>query len=338
MAVAAGLRYLINFYENRNRLMVGAIAVFMIGVVTGLGCFTYIRNQVWRTETTLWRDAMKKAPRDSRPPWNVAIELAWAKNVQTLQLDVALFLFDKAVTLNHASKFQEARILRNIGLIHSHRGAYGKAIPAYNQGLEIDPNFTEIRYDLISALIMTGKWEQATQEMQKIAGSRTARLSPDYFKLQGFILLWQKQPEKALAYFRKALNMEPNNRAVLLNTGAALSLLNSYSNAEMFLKKAVKASPGDIRPFYALIENSIRAGNLPKAEAYSQQMFSQFSIQTIIDGIGIYTDNYRTAPMSPELIIPVIKQKLTLLPKDFKKLTPVTYRGEPPSGENTTKN
>ena len=247
--------------------MVAVITVFVICVVTGLGCFTYIRNQVWRTETTLWRDAMKKAPRDSRPPWNVAIELAWAKNVQTLQLDVALFLFEKALSLNHANKFQEARILRNIGLIHSHRGAYDKAIHAYNQGLEIDPNFIEIRYDLISALVMNGKWEQATQEVQKIAGNGSARLSSDYFKLQGFILLWQEQPEKALAYFRKALKMEPNNRAVLLNTGVALSLSSSYSNAELFLKKAVRASPGDIRPVYALIENSVRAGDMPKARS-----------------------------------------------------------------------
>ena len=66
-------------------------------------------------------------------------------------------------------------------------------------------------------------------------------------------------------------------------------------------------------------------------------MFSQFSIQTIIDGIGIYSDNYRTAPMSPELIIPVIKQKLALLPEYFKKLTPVKYRGEATSGENSKK-
>ncbi len=329
MAVAAALRYLINFYKIRNRSMVAVITVFVICIVTGLGCFTYIRNRDWRTETTLWRDAMKKAPGDARPLWNLAIELAWAKNVQTLQLDVALFLFEKALSLNHASILQEARILRNMGLIHSHRGAYDKAILVYNQGLEIDPNFTEIHYDLISALIMSGKWEEASQQLHKLGIKKNIRRSSDYVKLQGFILLWQKHPEKALAYFRKALKMEPNNRAVLLNTGSALSVLNSCSNAELFLKKAVKASPGDIRPVYALIENSIRAGNLPKARAYSEQMFSQFSTQTIIDGIGIYTDNYRTAPMSPELIIPVIKQKLALLSEDLKHMAP---------SENASKN
>ena len=83
---------------------------------------------------------------------------------------------------------------------------------------------------------------------------------------------------------------------------------------------------------FALIENSIRAGNLSKAEAYSEQMFSQFSIQTIIDGIGIYVDNYRTAPMSPEHIIPVVKQTGAVVGR-FEENAPSTQR-EGPSDEN----
>ncbi len=36
-------------------------------------------------------------------------------------------------------------------------------------------------------------------------------------------------------------------------------------------------------------------------------MFAEFRIQTIMDGFE-FSDNYRTAPMSAELIIPVVKE------------------------------
>ena len=49
-------------------------------------------------------------------------------------------------------------------------------------------------------------------------------------------------------------------------------------------------------------------------------MFSLFSIQTILGGIESYADNYRTAPMSPEHIIPVVKQHLALLSEDLKRM------------------
>ena len=57
--------------------MVAVLATFMTLIIIGLGCFTYIRNRDWRTETSLWHDAMKKAPQDARPAWNLAIQLAW---------------------------------------------------------------------------------------------------------------------------------------------------------------------------------------------------------------------------------------------------------------------
>ena len=108
-------------------------------------------------------------------------------------------------------------------------------------------------------------------------------------------MLWQNKPEDALLYFKKALNIEPNNRAVLLNTGVSLSLIGDNGNAELFLVRAAERSARDIRPVYALIENSVRAGDLQKAENYTEKMFAEFSIKTIMDGFDLYVDNYLTA-------------------------------------------
>jgi tetratricopeptide (TPR) repeat protein len=322
LPIASGLTYLFGFYKAKNRPLYAIMATFVTLIIIGLGCFTYIRNRDWRTETTLWKDAMKKAPRDARPVCNLAIQLAWGANPTPLHYDVALAMFERAMSLNKAHNFLVTDIFNNIGIIYYHRGAYQKAVETYQKGLEIDPGFNKMRYDLISSLIMLGKWEEGAQEADWLIANTKTRLSPDYYKLKGFILLWQDQPEEALVYFRKVLEVEPNNRAVLLNTGVALSLMGDSSQAELFLIKAGQRTTGDIRPVYALIENSIRAGNQQKIATYVAQMFAQFNIQTIIDGFDILTENYRTAPMSPELIIPVVKKKMLQLIEDMQLLIP----------------
>ena len=105
LPVAIALMYLFNYYQSKNRSMYTILTIFVTLVIIGLGCFTYIRNRDWRTETTLWQDAMKKAPRDARPVSNLAIQLAWEKKPTPLQYDVALAMLQKSMLLNKAQKF-----------------------------------------------------------------------------------------------------------------------------------------------------------------------------------------------------------------------------------------
>jgi len=314
---AAGLKYLVNYYQTKNRSLHAILVTFMMLVIIGLGCFTYIRNRDWRTEATLWQDAMKKAPLDARPITNLAIQLAWGENPTPLQYDVALAMFKKALTLNTARDFIVSDIINNIGVIYYHRGEYQKAIDTYQQGLEMDPGFLKMRYDLISSLIMMGKWEEGAMEADRLVANKKNYLKPEYLNIKGFILLWQNQPENALVYFQKALDMAPANQAVLLNAGVALSLMGEWANAETILKKVVQNTTGDLRPVYALIENSVRAGDMQNAEKYAKRMFAEFGIQTIMDGFELFSDNYRTAPMSAEIIIPVVKKTMTQLIDSF---------------------
>ncbi|RLC19023.1 MAG: hypothetical protein DRI24_01335 [Deltaproteobacteria bacterium] len=321
---AAALKYLIDFYRTKNRSLYVILATFMMLVIIGLGCFTYIRNRDWRTEATLWQDAMKKSPLDARPISNLAIQLAWGENPTPLQYDVALAMFKKAMSLNTARDFLVSDIINNIGVIYYHRGEYQKAIDTYKQGLEIDPGFLKMHYDLINAYIMLGQWEEGTVEADRLIANKKNYLKPEYFNIKGFILLWQNQPENALVYFRKTLEMEPNNQAVLLNAGVALSLMGEWADAEEILIKVTKNVTGDLRPVYALIENSVRAGDMQNAEKYTEKMFAEFAIQTIMDGFELFSENYRTAPMSAEMIIPVVKKTMTRLTGNLDIPTPAT--------------
>lgn len=317
---AALIIYMINYYRDRKQSMVVVMTTFVILLIMGLGCFTYLRNKDWRTEISLWRQAMEKAPLDARPAWNIANAIAWDKNVSLLQLDVGLALFEKALSQNHAIEENKSRILRNMGLIHMRKGAYDQAVTAFKQSLRIDPYFREVRLDLVSAYMMMGRWDAASEQLDAILPAAKTGVAPDYFKMKGYILLWQDQPENALKLLKKASTIEPENADVLLNTGIAFSLSGNHVNADLLLQKAGKISSNTIRIHYALIENSVRAGEMEKARMYARQMLAAFSIKAVFDGFDTYRNNFRTAPIALEFIVPVVQKEMGQMLEDMETL------------------
>jgi tetratricopeptide (TPR) repeat protein len=253
---------------------------------------------------------MEKAPLDARPVCNLAIQLAWSKNPTNAQYEVALAMFKKALTLNMAQNFLITDIINNIGNIYYNRGQYQQAVNVYKRGIRIDPDFLKMRYDLISSLIMLGEWKEGLKHANVLIENKKNYIEPDYYKLKGFILLWQNRLDEALENFRKALKMEPDNKAVLLNTGVALSRMGATANANLFFHRGIKLAPKDIRPFFAIIENSAREGDNKKTENYVNRLFEKFSLMSILGGIEFFSNSYRTAPMSSDIFIPFIRKKI----------------------------
>ncbi len=320
LPVASGINVLFKKYHGTNRIVYISLLMLVGSTIIGLGCFTYLRNQAWRTEATLWRDAMQKAPMDARPICNLAIQLAWGVNPTPLRYDAALALFEKARGLSTAHNFLDQEIVANIGNIYIQKGEYNTAVQYLNQALQMNALYLKARYDLIGALVMLGQWESASLHADLLVDNPKNYVKPDYFNRKGFILLWQKKPEEALIYFDKTLELEPANPAsVWLNAGVAHSLTGQYQKAEILFNEALKNTSRDIRLDFALIENSVRAGNLPDTEKYVKQLFLKFSIQEILDGLAVFSENFRTAPMSSELVIPAVRQKLLQLSTDIEK-------------------
>ncbi|WP_198013862.1 tetratricopeptide repeat protein [Desulforegula conservatrix] len=320
MPVAWGVNEALKRFKGRNCFVYQMIIFTASLVIIWFGINTYSRNNVWKTELSLWYDALKKAPNDARPATNVAIALAWKDNPTLRDYDVAMALFEKTLLMNKARKNLDSDIYGNIAFIYFQRNQFEKSIEFYKKALDIDPDFIKGRFDMVKPLIMLGRWEEASKEMDLLLNNRKGYLKSDYLNVKGLILLWQNRPDEALHYLRQALHKSPWDSSVYLNIGRALSMTGHYKNAEWFLSRLGRKEPANMFTTFCLIENGVKSGNMTVAEKYAEEMLGNNSIVSINTMLKVLPVFYQTVPVSADIIKPVIMKKIReLLGKDDKQ-------------------
>jgi len=316
--VSVWVKWLIDYYREKQFSMYIIIVSFVTILLIGLGTGTYIRNMAWATEKSLWEDAMHKAPRSARPLTNLAWEMSYGKNAKAENYDLALKLYKKSLSLQKSRELSNPVILNNMAGIYLRKGESQKAVELMEKALDINPDYNRGRYDFIQILITSGKWDEASKNADRLISK--AKNHEGYLNIKGFILLKQKRPEEAIEYFQKSLKIAPNFKTTLMYMGSALSLSGYYSRADWFLNRAAQKSSGDIMNYFCLLENSLRAGDESGAEKYTEKLFTLFSLKTIETNLKILSRNYRSAPVSKNLIAPIIKNKLMEISDNFKLL------------------
>ncbi len=311
LPVTAGVRYLVQTYRDRNKVVAGAVVVCLVAVVIGFGRFTYDRNRAWKSHRTLWMDALSKTKTDARPVANMALTLAWGNDATWKTKRLALGLLKTALQLNLHREDLSAEIYGNMASLFLHWGNYERAVELYQKGLQADPGFVKNRCDLIQPLFRLGRLEEALSQAEKLVDHPAGKNNPDYYNIYGFLLLWQQKPARALDFFQKALDIDPYNFPnIILNTGCALSRAGHYARAEWFYNywfhKGRKRYSPDMIPFFLLIENSERSGNHEKSMAYAKKLLAAFNLVSVLEKLRFMEFQRETVPLEKNLIAPVI--------------------------------
>lgn len=303
--VAYLFSYLLFTYKQKP-LIYGLIVLLIISVVSFFSAGTYIRNQAWKNDITLWQDAVIKAPNNARASNILAIRLAWGNHsTHPKRYDMALELFRNSLEKQIPRKDVKAEIYGNMALIYFHRkNEPEKAFEYFDKALEVNPGNLKIRRDLVNSLTIEKKFDDALKHANMLL--KKNENNGLYHNLKGHILLWQQQPAKALTHFQKALGLMHRKNSVILNASVALSRAGHYERADGLLKEAIRRNPDNMTFYFAIIENSIRAGENYRAEEYAKNMFRHFDDQQIKNGVENYTDNPKYAPLSREVISSVV--------------------------------
>ncbi|MGB7288074.1 MAG: tetratricopeptide repeat protein [Salaquimonas sp.] len=183
---------------------------------------------------------------------------------------------DKGIGLYYASALQSA-------------GRDDQALAVMQQMVIYHPNDNDVLAAYGKALASNGDLIKALE----VIGRAQRPDNPDWKLLsaQGAVLDQLERPEEARGYYQKALVLVPNEPTVLSNLGMSYLLTNDLSQAEQYLRKAIKYRNADsrVRQNLALVvglqgrfeeAEKIAAGELSKADAqanvtYLRQMLSQ---------------------------------------------------------------
>ena len=318
LPVAAGFLKLFIYYQKRNKALRAGLAGFLVLSIIAIGSGTYIRNRAWATEISLWKDAMLKAPKSARPLTNLAWQMAYVSDANESQYDEALKLYEKALLLQKSRTRFNPIIMDNMAGIYFRKGEYQKAIELLEKALAVSPDYSKGRYDLIQILIKLGRWNSASEHADYLLKKHADH--EGYLNQKGLILLHQKRYDEAIEYFQKSLSIAPQFKTTLIGLGFAFSLNGNYHKAEIALWKAHQLPPENMTALFELIENSLRAGDTPRAMDYTDKLINTYNITAVKHQLKNLSNDNFLPPLSPELISQVIASLLTEKSKEFSEI------------------
>jgi tetratricopeptide (TPR) repeat protein len=230
--IAAGAVKLMTVYRRNRRSMFYIVVGFGICLIIGWGTGTYIRNQVWATEGTLWQDALAKAPQSQRSLHN----LAWAHFERIGDLNTAYALYHRELQMQRQYQSHGAMAYNNMANISYLRGQHLKAAAQWEEASRLAPRNATFVYRRGLAYLKAHQYEKAIELADQLLSKGAERHAAHILK--GKALLRLEEPEAALYNYRRAFKDELSSAAVATEIGIALLGAKRFSNARILLTYA----------------------------------------------------------------------------------------------------
>lgn len=296
---------IINYSQNKYKLLYFTSIIFITLIIIFNGIGTYLRNDVWKTEESLWTDALKKADENARPYARLAEIYGWKKDKTIKNFNISISLLKKSLEKEIPRVTLKSALINNIGKLYALYGNFPQAIEYYNQSLNLNPDFVNSRFDLAQALIIQKKFEDGLKEINIIINKSAPQTR--FFEMQGTALLWLQNPKESAESFRNAMLIQKSNKTThFFNLGIALSRSGYFNQGKWFLKLANQTYPNNSKILYGLIENCILSGNEVEAQKYAKKLIERFSLITIKKELDISEYDYLATPINRNLIEPFI--------------------------------
>lgn len=319
---AVGIKIAFNYYLKYGNAMFRFLIFATCTLVFGIGMSTYIRNMDWRTEKSLWQDAMMKAPQSARPLHN----LAWGYYSPAGRFEKAIDLYQRALHLKDETIGFDATIYFNLaGIYYSKLADNDKAIEYAKKTLLINPGHSRAGYLLAGALARLGRHEEALTHLERMPDDLSNNTNNLYLK--GLLYLKTQQPEHALTVFRRCLKHSPNHWQYLREIGFCLDLMHFHDQAFWFFCRSEEQRPYQAELLAGLAANRIAKGRLPDAQAYVARWIKVIGA----DNIETYLDAQTAGPMSLPVpyarVIPLISEILNEKSDHYHDMSKRLMRG-----------
>ncbi len=133
-----------------------------------------------------------------------------------------------------------------LGKIHINRRNFSKAMSMFVRAEKIEPMNYSIKRNIALALRMMRRDQDAIKILEKISGNREFRSNPDNIKLLSDVsiqLLNTGAGGKGLALLKELISLHPDDPSVYVSYGHILSKMRKQSEALAYYKKALEKDP-----------------------------------------------------------------------------------------------
>jgi tetratricopeptide (TPR) repeat protein len=198
-----------------------------------LACLSYARNEVWRSELSLWHDAVQKSPNKARPHVNYGMALYELGKIDDAQrhFEIANRLCSHCPTPYH-----------NLAYIYWKQGNYQRAVELELEAVTLKPNYNTARYNLSRMYTELERWDEARIHLELlIRRAKNSRFLRAYVDLLD-VYLHLGLDDEAKELVRMMIRLPDNMPRVDYYRGIACYALGNYTDAKVYFAKEKRQS------------------------------------------------------------------------------------------------
>jgi protein O-mannosyl-transferase len=234
---------------------IGARAIF-ITTAAALACgfLTARRNDVYRTELSLWRDTVAQRPDNARALNNLGKALLEAGDIAGA---TAPLLRARELLPNYPET------LNNLGFAFAHSGEAAEAVALFERSLALRPDNPRAHANFGDALLQLNRLPEAVAQFE--AARALQPESADAHRGLGNALAESGRLRDAIGSYEQALRLDPNFAEAHSDLGAALAQSGNSDAALDHYREALR-----LKPRFPEAENNLgnllfKAGRVPEA-------------------------------------------------------------------------
>jgi len=269
-------------FEHRLYPALGGVAIAMAGlavlrprwrsaartagvvIVVALAATANMRNYVWQTKISLWKDVVEKAPINPRACYNYAHALFLNK-----QYDGAEQYLQRAMKLRY--EYGAAYDLQ--GQILSLRGRGEEAEKFFRKAVAASPKDAVAWNNFALMLVQAGRHDEAREAFEKAVRLRVGYA--EAFNNLGLEWLRAGRIDKAVEAFERALKSDRAFVNARKNLARALAMSDRFDRAARTLLDAIRLAParGDLTADLGRVY--LLAGKTDEAEKWLRQALEE---------------------------------------------------------------
>ena len=157
-----------------------------------------------------------------------------------------------------------------LGNFFARRGQAADAETEYKAALKLEPQYATAAINLVDLYRQLGRDAEGEQVLRAVIAASPREAAAHH--ALGLTLIRLKQPDDALAEFRRAAELQPDNPRYSYVYAVALNSAGHGDDAIAVLKDSLTRHPGDRETLSALISFSRAAGDAAGALGYAERL------------------------------------------------------------------